>query len=207
MVTIGNMSNVNYAKYWGLAVAIGIGLILAWTTRPRVIANAPQSSRDETVSNDVSTEGASTALPLGHPDISTEQPQLPDGTMSGHTHVSPSAAGDGVPVGQVTKASGPLGRTVAEVYADRKKLEGQRVTVRGVVVRSTSGVLGRTFIHLRDGSGNVQNGDHDLTVTTNIEKPVGATVTLFGTVVLDKDFGAGYRYPVVLEQAVEEGNN
>jgi hypothetical protein len=207
MVTIGVMSNVNYAKYWGLAVAIGVGIILAWTTRPKVIANAPQSNHDETVSNGMALEGASTALPVGHPDISSEQPQIADDKMSGHTHVSPSAVGDGVPVGQVTKASGPLGRTVAEVYAERKKLKGQRVAVRGVVVRSTSGVLGHTFIHLRDGSGNPQNGDNDLTATTNIEKPVGATVTFSGTVVLDKDFGAGYRYPVLLEQAVEESDN
>jgi hypothetical protein len=73
--------------------------------------------------------------------------------------------------------------------------------VRGVVVKSTPGVLGRTFAHLRDGSGDAARKDNDLTVTSEQPLEVGQTVLVQGTVVTDKDFGSGYKYDVLLTDA------
>ncbi len=111
------------------------------------------------------------------------------------------AAAVNVPIGKIDKAKGPDARRVAEVFAQKKTLEGKSVRVRGVVVKSMSGVLGKTFLHLRDGSGDEASSNHDLTVTTDGEVKVGDTITIEGAVVTDKDFGAGYRYPVIIEQA------
>jgi hypothetical protein len=116
-------------------------------------------------------------------------------------HARARAAGDTADVGKVDRAAGPLGRTIAELYAQRALLEGKPVRVRGVVVKSVGGVLGRTFLHVRDGSGDAQAGDNDLTVTTSATPEVGARVLLEGTAVRDKDYGSGYRYPLILEDA------
>jgi hypothetical protein len=70
-----------------------------------------------------------------------------------------------------------------------------------VVVKSIGGILGRTFLHIRDGSGDEKAGNNDLTVTTTASPAVGERVLLEGTVVTDKDYGSGYRYPVLLEDA------
>jgi hypothetical protein len=117
---------------------------------------------------------------------------------SGHPTPAPSA---NVAVGKIDKAKGPNARRVAEVFAQKKSLEGKPVRIRGVVVKSMAGVLGKTFLHLRDGSGEESKSNHDLTVTTDAEPKVGDTIPIEGSVVTDKDFGAGYRYDVIVEQA------
>ncbi len=114
-------------------------------------------------------------------------------------HRSPLAGGDDVAVGKVDAAPGPLGRRIADVYANRTALSGQLIRVRGVVVKSMAGILGRTFVHLRDGSGDAASATHDLTVTTQAEPKVGETLLFEGTVATDKDFGSGFNYPVLME--------
>jgi len=99
----------------------------------------------------------------------------------------------------ITKAEG--GKTVAEVFAEKDALAGQKVAVRGKVVKTNAGIMDKDWVHVRDGSG--EEGKNDLTVTTT-SKPlpnVGDTVLVTGTVVLDKDFSMGYQYPVMLEGA------
>ena len=101
----------------------------------------------------------------------------------------------------VKKAEGTNGRTVAELFSQRAVLKGQEVAVRGKVVKFTSGVMGRNWVHLRDGSGSREKKDDDVTITTNDVVAVGDVVLVRGTVGLDKDFGAGYVYPVLIEGA------
>jgi len=93
------------------------------------------------------------------------------------------------------------GKDIAYVYANKDELAGQPVTLRGKVVKYNPGILGWNFIHIQDGSGAAGAGNNDLIVTTKAETAVGQTVVLSGTIVLDKDFGAGYSYPVLLEDA------
>jgi hypothetical protein len=99
----------------------------------------------------------------------------------------------------VAKAEGPEGRTIAEVYAQKAMLKEKKVTVRGKVVKFTAGVMARNWIHLRDGTGSGKEGD--LTVTTTDRAEVGDVVVAKGIVHLDKDFGAGYSYAVIVEEA------
>ena len=91
------------------------------------------------------------------------------------------------------------GKTVAEVFAGKADLSGNEVTLRGKVVKYNAGIMGRNWIHLRDGSG--AEGSNDLTITTSATTEVGATVLVKGKVVLGKDFGAGYKYDVIVEEA------
>jgi hypothetical protein len=106
-----------------------------------------------------------------------------------------------VKVQKLQKAGGADGRTVAEVYAQKGQLKEKSVTIRAQVVKYSAGIMGKNWVHLRDGSGTAEKNDHDLTVTTLDETKVGDVVTVKGTVRTDKDFGAGYAYPVIVEDA------
>jgi hypothetical protein len=92
--------------------------------------------------------------------------------------------------------------SIADVWARRKTLAGKKVTVHGKVVKFNGGILGRNWLHLQDGTGKPAEGTNDLAVTTSAVLKVGDIVTMTGTVGIDKDFGAGYVYPVILESAV-----
>lgn len=99
----------------------------------------------------------------------------------------------------VPKAEGANAMTVAQIWS--AKPGDQRVVVRGRVVKFLSGIMGKNWLHIRDGSGSAEKGDHDLTVTTKETATVGDVVVVSGIVRVDKDFGAGYRYPVIVEEA------
>ncbi len=135
-----------------------------------------------------------TALPPGHP-ATTEAAVV----QSPHADVGSGAADVGDV--KVEKATGPDGRTVAEVYASKAALKGTGVRVRGRVVKWNPEIMGRNWIHLRDGSGSPEGRDNDITVTTTDTVAKGDIVIVRGTVALDRDFGAGYTYPVMLEDA------
>jgi hypothetical protein len=88
------------------------------------------------------------------------------------------------------------GNTIAEVYADKSKLNGKVVRVRGRVTKYTAGVMGKNWLHIRDSSTL-----DDLTVTTDNAAAKDAVVVIEGTLALDKDFGYGYVYPLIVENA------
>jgi hypothetical protein len=100
---------------------------------------------------------------------------------------------------KVAKAKGADARTVAEVYGQKGKLKGKTVAVRGKVVKFSPGIMGKNWVHLRDGTGG--QGSNDLTVTTGDHVAVGDVVVARGKVTTDRDFGSGYAYPVMLEEA------
>ncbi|MBI4423472.1 MAG: DNA-binding protein [Elusimicrobia bacterium] len=102
---------------------------------------------------------------------------------------------------KTAKAAGPDAYTVAELHAKRAELAGKRASVRGKVVKVSREILGVNWVHLQDGTGDATAGTHDLTVTTGEDAKVGETLTASGSVAKDKDFGAGYRYSVLLEKA------
>jgi hypothetical protein len=114
--------------------------------------------------------------------------------------------GQGVMAPPATKAVEPMpppegGVSVADVWTQRKSLTGRPITVRGTVVKVNTGIMGRNWFHLQDGSGSAEAGTHDLTVTTDAVVEVGQVVTVTGMLATDKDFGAGYSYAVILENA------
>jgi len=75
------------------------------------------------------------------------------------------------------------------------------VQIRGKVVKFTPGVMGKNWIHLRDGTGSAADGSDDLTITTKDETAIGAVVLVKGVVRIDRDLGSGYAYKVLVEDA------
>lgn len=103
-------------------------------------------------------------------------------------------------VAKVEKAKG--GFTIAEVFSKRKELANKKVLVRGKVTKFNSGIMGRNWLHIQDGTGSAKDKSFDLTVTTQGKAKVGDTVLIEGTLAVDKDFGAGYAYAAIVEKAV-----
>jgi hypothetical protein len=102
----------------------------------------------------------------------------------------------------VEKAAGPDAYTVGEVYAKRTSLDKKTVVVKGKVVKVSKGIMGKNWVHLQDGTGDSGKGTHDLVVTTATDTAaVGDVVTAKGTIYKDKDFGSGYKYDVIMEEA------
>ena len=97
----------------------------------------------------------------------------------------------------VAKAAG--GYTVAEIFVNAADLKDQTIKVRGRVVKFTPNIMGTNWIHIQDGTG--ADGTHDLTITTNASVKSGDVVLIEGPLSVDRDFGAGYRYAVIIEGA------
>jgi type IV pilus biogenesis protein CpaD/CtpE len=123
------------------------------------------------------------------------QPATPPMT---EPHPMPASPTEEVDLTGIAKADG--GKTVAEVFAEKDQLAGQQVVLRGKVVKSNPGIMGKNWIHVRDGSG--AEGTNDLTVTTTgAGASVGDTVLVKGPVSLHRDLGMGYVYDVIVEDA------
>jgi hypothetical protein len=102
----------------------------------------------------------------------------------------------------VGKATGANASTIENAYSNSSKLNQQMVVVRGKVVKVSSGIMGKNWVHIQDGTGSPEQGNYDLTCTTDDALPkLGAVVTVKGTLVKDRNFGAGYFYSVILENA------
>jgi hypothetical protein len=129
-------------------------------------------------------------------------------TAGGGASASGDAAGSGGAKAQaaaeqihVEKAKGADAYSVSETYEKAGKLDKKAVVVRGKVVKVSKGIMGKNWVHLRDGSGDSGKGTNNLVVTTQDDPKVGDVVTAKGTLYKDKDFGAGYKYTVILEEA------
>ncbi len=101
----------------------------------------------------------------------------------------------------VEKASGPNAYTVAEIYRNLSHLNGKKIVVRGKVLKVSPEIMGKNWLHIQDGTGNAQKGTEDLVVTTKDHPSVGDIVTVSGMIYKDKDFGSGYKYKAIIENA------
>jgi hypothetical protein len=102
---------------------------------------------------------------------------------------------------KVTKAVGPDARTVAEINSRKADFKDKVVLVRAKVVKFTPEVMGKNWIHLRDGSGSAADGTNDILVTTTDKAKIGDVVLVRGVVHTDRDLGSGYSYKVLVEEA------
>jgi hypothetical protein len=128
----------------------------------------------------------------GNGEGASKQPLIP-----GHPPIAGKGSVSQPEISGIVKAKN--GKTVAEVYAAREDLAGKPVLVRGRVVKFSPKIMGKNWVHLQDGSGS--EGTNDLTVTTDAMVKVGDLVLVSGVVSVDRDFGHGYRYTVLLEDA------
>jgi hypothetical protein len=131
--------------------------------------------------------GAGTSVPSVGNGIATAQPDIAKASVGGDIHIP--------------KANGENARTVAEIMTKGAELKDKPVLVHGRVVKYNSGIMGKNWIHLRDGSGSAANNTNDVLVTTTNQAQVGDILTVKGVVHTNKDFGAGYSYKVLIEDA------
>jgi hypothetical protein len=125
--------------------------------------------------------------PFNMPPANMMQAQSP------HSNVKPEAAADI----NVEPASG--GITIGELFTNRNEYSGKVVKIRGKVVKANPGIMDRNWFHIQDGTGDETN--YDLTVTTSDMVDVNDIATFEGKVTLNRDFGSGYSYDIILEEA------
>jgi len=92
-----------------------------------------------------------------------------------------------------TKQSGSI--KIAELVDNQKKYEGKTIQISGKCVKINPNIMGVNWIHIKDGSKD----DYDLVITSSTFVQEGSLITMKATVTLDKDFGAGYKYDLILE--------
>ncbi len=118
-------------------------------------------------------------------------------TQSGNPHENLNKT---APIDKNTKIEPPPGGiTIAELFANRKKYEGQTVRVKGRCIKLNSMIMNRNWVHLQDGS--LKDDKTGLTVTTTENIQLGAVVAVEGKITLNKDFGSGYEYEIIMEDA------
>jgi hypothetical protein len=86
---------------------------------------------------------------------------------------------------------------ISKLLGDKKAYEGKLIKVKGQVTKYNAGIMGKNWVHIQDGTD--YNESFDLTITTDITVAVGEIVTFEGKIALDKDFGYGYVYDVIME--------
>jgi hypothetical protein len=99
---------------------------------------------------------------------------------------------------KVDKATGLNAYTIEELFAKRDALQDVKVAVRGQVVKVSTGIMNRNWVHIKDGTGN---GENKLVITTKDEPTLGDIVTAVGVFHNNVDFGGGYQYAVIMEDA------
>lgn len=120
------------------------------------------------------------------------------------TQASAGSSGAIVPLAEISveKVTSPNGYNVADLFAKAKELTGKKVQIRGKVMKVSSAIMGRNWVHLQDGTGNPMENTHDLVVTTNENVELNSIVIFEGVITANKDFGAGYKYDAIIEKAI-----
>ncbi len=91
------------------------------------------------------------------------------------------------------------GITIAELISGKKSYKGKIVRIRGQVTKYNADIMDKNWIHLQDGTEH--DGQFDLTITSDITVKTGEVLTFEGKIALDKDFGFGYFYEIIMEEA------
>ena len=102
--------------------------------------------------------------------------------------------------GAAALAADGVTKTVEALNVEKAQLGGKKVAFDGKVVKVNNNIMKRNFLHIQDGTG--KEGTNDVTVTSAQTAGVGEMVHVVGTVAIDRDFGAGYVYPLIIEDAV-----
>ncbi|OQY04021.1 MAG: hypothetical protein B6I20_03805 [Bacteroidetes bacterium 4572_117] len=92
------------------------------------------------------------------------------------------------------------GITIAELFSNKEKYAGKTVKIKGQVTKYNAKIMKKNWLHIQDGTEF--NGAYDLVATSNQKFEVGTVVTIEGVIVLNKDFGYGYFYEVIMEEAL-----
>ena len=133
--------------------------------------------------------------PLAKPEASSAMPTAPAG-MPGSVGMAHSGdATTGKEDIKIDPVEGCI--TIADLFSNKTKYSGETVRVRGKITKINPEIMGKNWIHLQDGTEF--EGSFDLTATTEQQFTIGLIVTIEGKVAIDKDFGYGYSYAVIIE--------
>lgn len=88
--------------------------------------------------------------------------------------------------------------SIADLLRDPSQYEGKEVQISGTCTKINPNIMNRNWIHVKDGTRD----DFDLVITTTAHVHEGEAVKMRARVTLNKDFGAGYRYDLILEDGV-----
>jgi hypothetical protein len=130
---------------------------------------------------------------------------LVSGLHEASSHDNKSAIDQAISEMEVSNPTSPMSHSegsipLSDIFTDKTKYSGKRVKVKGKCVKVNNQIMGRNWIHIQDGTSD--NGtNYDLTITTQEIIPLGSTVIMEGIIALNKDFGAGYRYDIIMEEA------
>lgn len=192
---------------------VSVGEVVSYSAG-MVMENFHSKSLDRTFPSIMFSSG----LVAGQPQTAATPPPAEDNSFAaavareqqgGQAAVVPVAESSGGSMGaivpftevKVEKASGENSFTVEELFSNAKDLNGRTIRLRAKVVKVSEAIMGRNWLHLQDGTGNPMNNTHDLVVTTAETVPVDTVVTVEGVLAAGKDFGAGYSYEAIVEQA------
>lgn len=92
------------------------------------------------------------------------------------------------------------GISIGELFSNRDSYANKTVLIKGQVTKVNRAIMGKNWVHLQDGTSG--SGSYDLTITTQDQVNIGDIVIFEGTIVLNKDFGSGYAYDVLMEEAM-----
>jgi hypothetical protein len=99
--------------------------------------------------------------------------------------------------GDIAKAEG--GYTVEEIFAKKDELGGKTISLKGKIVKASGFIMNANWYHIQDGTG--AEGANDLVVTSQDSLDAGSLVLVKGVLGIDKDFGSGYKYALIMEEA------
>ncbi|MCK9373198.1 MAG: hypothetical protein M0P91_08365 [Sulfuricurvum sp.] len=149
-------------------------------------------------------EKAATEVPAQAPEAPSQAQSVETPAMGGEPQVTPPAEPlKPIEMKSQTKAAPQAAKgttTVADLFAKKQELNGKSVVIKGNVVKVSDGIMGKSWIHIQDGTGGKETSDIVFTSSTQTAT-VGDHVTAKGTVAIDKDFGYGYFYSVIVEDA------
>jgi len=100
---------------------------------------------------------------------------------------------------QISITSLKDGKSIQQIFSESSELKGKVIRVKGQVVKFNRQIMKRNWIHIQDGTGTENN--FDLVVTSDKDVKVGDIIIAEGKLAVDKDFGAGYYFPVIIEDA------
>ena len=130
-------------------------------------------------------------------------------TQNPHVKDPHKGMGMGISLEEEEKPAKPFVKkdvyTIEEVHMWRKHLEDQIISLEGTVFKVSHQIMKLDWAHLGDGTGNEKKLTDDLVFTaasTNIK--AGDKVIAKGKVVVNKDFGYGYFYKVLIQDATFE---
>ena len=90
------------------------------------------------------------------------------------------------------------GTSIKDLFTNVKAFSDKEIIVKGKVVKVNRNILEKNWVHVQDGTNF--EGKSSLTITTIDSVNVGDIVTFKGVITLNKDFGQGYVYPVLMEK-------